>query len=447
MIDSQRLEYLRSTMFKVTPFRAEELAPGELENNGWFVDVFRPTADDQSVNDPILDIVEQIAWSDRAVTVGLTGGTGVGKTTQLGRLARVLGSEHSIACVTVDYGIYNELSSPPDVTDFLLTVAGGFASEARAAGLLREGWDKESIGQRMLAILKRLQMPDIELGLTGAANVTVEDLLSQDESFRKRLRTHMQGRVSELIQEVRTYVAEIASAIASGSSWCTEVTLVVDSTEKLSAPGSGHQHMQTAVRNLFIQNGDNLSFPEVHTVYLVPAWLPVSDGGTLRIPLHQFPAVRTEHRGSDPAPDEGGLQLMDELVRARMPEVEELISRDDLRRLYLMSGGIQRALFQMLHVVAGRARGASSLPVTTAVVESAIDTIREDYLAVTVEAAPWLHRIQQTSGLDGLPEEALISLGSYFQAMVVLQYANGTKWYAIHPLMRQRVRRARDEYA
>jgi hypothetical protein len=63
---------------------------------------------------------------------------------------------------------------------------------------------------------------------------------------------------------------------------------------------------------------------------------------------------------------------------------------------------------------------------------------------VTVEAAPWLARIQETSRLDGLPTEALAALGSYFQAMVVLQFSNGTKWHAIHPLMRPRVARAQE---
>lgn len=442
MVDRQRLEHLRSTLHKVTPFRAEELEPGELEEKDWFVDVFRPGADGRATDDPILDIVDQIAWSDRAVMLGLTGGTGVGKTTQLGRLRKVLGDEHAIACVIVDYGEVNELSSPADVTDFLLSVVGGFALQAQREGYLSEEWDKAKVGARMLAILKRLQMPEIELGLPVAGSITVQDLLSDDESFRARLRAHTQGRVSEVIQEVRTYAGEIASAILGYYENCSSVALVIDSTEKLAAPGSGQERMQDAVRNLFVQNGDNLAFPEIHTVYLVPPWLPISDGGSLRMPLLQFPAVRVEHRGAQPEADEIGLAIMDDVLRARMPEIEELIAVDDLRHLYLMSGGVQRVLFRLLRIVAGRARGATRLPLASEIIQSAVETIREDYLAVTVEAAPWLARIQETNSLDGLPEEALGSLGAYFQAMVVLQYCNGTKWYAIHPLMRERVRRA-----
>lgn len=442
MVDKKRLEHLRSTLYKVTPFRAEDLEPGELHERGWFVDVFSPSEDGEVVDDPILDIADQIAWSDRALMLGLTGGTGVGKTTQIGRLADVLGEEHGIACVTVDYGEVNELSSPPDVTDFLLSVVGGFAHEAVESDRMPKSWDMPGVGHRMLDILKRLKVPDIEASVAGVASITVLDLLREDETFRARLRSHLSGRVSEVIQEVRAYAGEIASAIIGHHEHCEGVALVVDSTEKLAAPGSAQEQMRSAVRNLFVQNGDNLAFPEIHTIYLVPPWLPVSDGGALRMPLFQFPAVRVEHKGADPEPDEHGLALMDQVVRARMGEIEELISAEDLRRLYLASGGVQRVLFQLLHGVARRARSPARLPVPANIVDSAIDTIREDYLAVTVEAAPWLERIQQTNGLDGLPQEALASLGSYFQAMVVLQFANGTKWYAIHPLMRERVRRA-----
>jgi hypothetical protein len=439
--EDQRLEYLRSTLYKVTPLRAEILKPGQLEEQGWFVDVFRASGEGQAIDDPILDIADQIAWSDRAQIVGLTGGMGVGKTTQIGRLARVLADRYAITCVTVDYGEFNELSSPPDVTDFLFSVVGGFALEAVRSGLLPRHWDRESIGVRLLEMLRRLKMPDVEISVGDTASITVQDLLSQDETFRARLRRHMSGRVSEVIKEVRGYAGEIATAITEHGKRDGRVALVVDSTEKLFAPGSLQDQMHAAVRNLFFQI-DNLAFPEIHTIYLVPPWLPVSDGTALRMPLYQFPAVRIEKLGSKPEPDGLGLEIMDEILRARMPDIDELIAPADLCRLYLMSGGILLVMFQLLHAVARRSRAAKSLPVPGEIVSSAIETIREDYLAITVEAAPWLARIQETNRLDGLPEEALVALGSYFQAMVVLQFANGTKWFAIHPLMRERVRRA-----
>lgn len=96
--------------------------------------------------------------------------------------------------------------------------------------------------------------------------------------------------------------------------------------------------------------------PEIHTIYLVPPWLPVSDGPALRMPLCQFGAIQVERR--EGSADDGGRALMDELLRVRMPEIEELIAGDGLRELYRMSGGVQRVLFQLLHAVAGRSRDA-----------------------------------------------------------------------------------------
>jgi hypothetical protein len=62
----------------------------------------------------------------------------------------------------------------------------------------------------MLAILKRLKMPRIDVSLPAGASITVQDLLSDDESFRSELREHMQGRLSQLVAEVRAFAGEIA---------------------------------------------------------------------------------------------------------------------------------------------------------------------------------------------------------------------------------------------
>ncbi|MEY2441631.1 MAG: hypothetical protein QOJ46_1057 [bacterium] len=97
MVDPQRLEYLRSTLYKVTPFRAEDLEPRELEENGWYVDVFRPSADGSPVDDPILDIVDRIAWSDLALSYRSAGRTGEAIELQERVVAdreRILGAEH-----------------------------------------------------------------------------------------------------------------------------------------------------------------------------------------------------------------------------------------------------------------------------------------------------------------------------------------------------------------
>lgn len=375
--------------------------------------------------------------------IGLTGGVGVGKTTHIERLREILWEQSRVVCVPIDYAHYGELSSPPEITDFLLSLVGGFAEQAVALGDLPTDWDRRSVGVRLKDILGRLQFPDLEakFGVVGA-EVTVQELLREDESFRVLLRNHLRGRVSEVIREAQAYAGEISSAILRNKPNCGGVALVLDSTEKLSAPGADETTMHQAVRNLFVQNGDNLRLPECHTLYLLPPWVPVKVGIALRFTVMQFPTVRVIQR--DGAPDPNGLSIMHEIVRRRIPDVEEFISREDLQCLYSLSGGVQRALFRLLRNVARAARRAERLPIESEIVSQAIAAEREGFLAITIEASPWLDLIARTGSLDGLPADGLTTLDSYFQSLAILQYANGSKWYAIHPLLKDRLARARE---
>lgn len=420
------LDDLRMRLYQCTELRAEAIR--EADRHEWLVDVFAEQ------DDPILEIIEKITWSKGTATaLGLAGGSGVGKTMQIYRLIERLWEKDKIIGIRVGYEDYSSLSSPPDITDFLLSVIGGLADEGRKQGHMSAEWGKENLEQRILGLLKRLKFePEIA---AGPVNVTAS--LREDESFRRRLREHLAGQVAQLVKEVRSFASSIVSDIHSHKPKCRGVVMIIDSTERLSAPASAEQDMQEAVRNLFIQNGDNLRFEDLHSVYLLPPWLPISDGGALRLDTVAFPTIRVSNRDGSDA--ESGIALLDQIVRKRMPEVNALITESDLRDLYCMSGGVQRVLFLLLKEVAGRARRANSLPVENAIVKTALDSIRQDYLAITIEAAPALDLIDKTKTVDGLGEADLAKLGRYFQALVVLQVANGEKWFTIHPLMRQRL--------
>lgn len=426
MISRSDLNDLRQRLYRCTELRAEAIdGPRRRE---WLVDVFDPA------NDPVLEITEKITWSEGGATaIALAGGSGVGKTTQIYRLIHTLWSEHRMIGIRVGYEDYSSLSSPPDITDFLLSIAGGLAEEARSNGHLPPGWDEQELQTQFRGLLARLKFePEVSAG-----PVAVRVSLREDESFRRRLREHLAGQVAQLVQEVRDFVSAVVEAIITQDEACRGVVMIVDSTERLSAPASAEPEMQRAVRSLFIQNGENLRFENLHAVYLLPPWLPITDGGALRLDTVMFPAIRVA--GRDGSDSDRGLQLLHEIVLKRMPDIEEFISASDLRDLYRMCGGVQRVLFLLLKEVAGRARAATSLPVDRSVIDTALDSVRQDYLAITVEAASSLRCIEETKNVDGLEEEALAQLGRYFQALVVLQVANGEKWFTIHPLMKKRL--------
>jgi len=79
----------------------------------------------------------------------------------------------------------------------------------------------------------------------------------------------------------------------------------------------------------------------------------------------------------------------------------------------------------LLKEVAGRARRSVSAPVDESVIRTALDSVRQDYLAISMEAAAVLRSIDETKSVDGLRQDDLVQLGRYFQALVVLQVA---KW-------------------
>lgn len=420
------LDDLRKRLYQCTELRAEAIR--ETDRREWLVDVFAEE------DDPILDIVEKITWSEGAATaLGLAGGGGVGKTMQVYRLIDKLWEKEKIIGIRVGYDEYSSLSSPPDITDFLLSIIGGFADEGRKQGHMSAEWGEEKLEQRILGLLRRLKFePEV-----AAGPIKVTASLREDESFRRRLREHLAGQVAQLVREVRGFASSIVADVCGNNPECRGVVMIIDSTERLSAPASAEREMQEAVRSLFIQNGDNLRFEDLHSVYLLPPWLPISDGGALRLDTIAFPTIRVSNRDGSDA--EGGIALLDQIVRKRMPEINALITQSHLRDLYRMSGGVQRVLFLLLKEVAGRARRANSIPVDNAIIKTALDTIRQDYLAITIEAAPALSLIDDTKTVDGLGEADLVKLGRYFQALVVLQVANGEKWFTIHPLMRERL--------
>src|SRR5664279_3791057 len=130
------LTKLRQALYQCTELRAEAI--NEVDRRDWQVDVF------EEEDDPISELMERISWAKHgAVSLGLAGGSGVGKTTHVFRLIDKLWASEQIRGIRVGYEDYSSLSSPPDITDFLLSVCGGLADQAGRMGYLRGGWTPE----------------------------------------------------------------------------------------------------------------------------------------------------------------------------------------------------------------------------------------------------------------------------------------------------------------
>ncbi len=157
-VTSEQIYALRRRLHQCTELRAEEIP--ESDRQRWHVDVYGQD------DDPVLEIVEKIAWCTRgAAAVALAGGPGVGKTTQMYRLIETLWVEQSYIGIRVGYDDYSSLSSPPDITDFLLSICGGLAEEARLLNHLPPDWNEDELQSRLVSMLKRLRFsPEVAAG-------------------------------------------------------------------------------------------------------------------------------------------------------------------------------------------------------------------------------------------------------------------------------------------
>jgi hypothetical protein len=153
------------------------------------------------------------------------------------------------------------------------------------------------------------------------------------------------------------------------------------------------------------------------------------DGGAVQI----FPAVKLSDQKTGVV-FEPGVQALQRVIAARDDWKRLLGSETLLREVLLASGGHLRDLLRILSEVIRRAR---SLPVNQAVVQSAIDQIRTEFLPIPNSDARWLARVAATHKTQIEDLEQLPDLARFFDTHVVLCYRDGPESYDVHPLIKQ----------
>jgi hypothetical protein len=86
-------------------------------------------------------------------------------------------------------------------------------------------------------------------------------------------------------------------------------------------------------------------------------------------------------------------------------------------------------------------RRAQTLPITDAVIQGAITSVRSSFLPIAADEAAWLHVISQThdSGLPNTLPESIVLFTRFLDTHQVLYLRNGEEWYDVHPLIREEV--------
>jgi len=384
-------------------------------------------------HDPVELLAEAIRFSPGQSIQLLSGFRGTGKTTELKRLESVLVRE-GYKVVYLDMDHFVNMSTPVDISDFLMAVAGAFGEALRAPENLGEDLRQEGYWDRLVGFLKRTNITLPEFSATG-----IKANLKSDPTFRQELQKRMEGHLGALVADVRKFFEDCVKALKARHGDETEVVLLIDSLEHVRGTYTNARDVQESVEILFTGHAEKLKLPYVHLVYTVPPYLKARSmnlGMLYGIGAVQiFPAVKI--RSDRGIVHEPGVNALNQLVALR-GDHRRLLGDDPrlIERLILMSGGNIRDLLRLLGEVIRRAK---VLPASEALVEEAINQMRTEFLPIADADAVWLSQIATTheaalDSIDRLPE-----LARFFDTHVVLCYRDGPEWYDVHPLIREHV--------
>ncbi len=392
--------------------------------------------------DPVELLAYAIEWTSESVQL-LSGYRGTGKSTELRRLkARLEKSGHLVFLCDVED--YLNLSTPIDVSDFLMVVAGMFGDAVN--GLLEGGGHPlhEGYWERFVTLWTGLRIEDPKLSAsfgTGPASVGIQANLKSDPTFKEQLQKHMAGHLGALVADVRKFLEDCVKRLREHYG-DREIVLLLDSVEHIRGTVANAEDVHGSVEKLFSAHSEKLHLPGIHVIYTVPPYLKIrypnvdalyEPGGLIVLPAFKL-FEQDENRTPIPA----NFDAMERVVGHR-GDWRRLLGNDRslLDRLIRNSGGHLRDLLRLLSQVLLRAR---ELPVSGRTVDAAISQVRSTFLPISNVDALWLAGIADSYRVDLEELAALPSLSRFFDTHLVLCYRNGKEWYDVHPLVREDVR-------
>jgi hypothetical protein len=265
-------------------------------------------------------------------------------------------------------------------------------------------------------------------------------------SFRQDLQRFLANRIGELKNEVNRFFEDGIKEIRRARGDDTRVVFIFDQLEQIRGTLQTEQDVLRSVERLFAIHIDMLKIPYVHAVYTVPPWLKFLLPPLVRITI--LPTIHLWNNDDERSHCEVGWTALRSLVRRRLGQAEiervfgaEPVANQLVDRTIDMSGGHFRDLLRLLREIVLRASSLAALPVSSAVVESAISGARSDLLPIAIEDAEWLDRIAQarSTALPSIEAGPVNRLTRFLDNHLVLYFTNAKEWYDIHPLIREEV--------
>lgn len=407
-----------------------------------------------SPSDPVNELQATIEWSPIESAQLFSGFRGTGKSTELRRLKAQLEKappeQGSTKVVLCDMQEYLNLTTPIDVSDFLLAVAGAFGDALKTdPNLLGEDVITEGYWTRFVNFLNRTKIELSSIGLNAGIEASggvgeaklggkfATDIrlnLKEDPSFRQKLQERLKGHLGALVKDVHKFFGDYIVAIRRKYSEEFRVVLLLDSVEQIRGTSVNAREVASSLETLFVGHSNVLKIPYLHVVYTVPPWLKIKAPGVagLYSGCQLIPCVKVRDRKGKLY--KFGLDELEKIVARRGDWRRLLGDRAALDELLLASGGYLRDLFRILQTVLRLTR-LDALPASSDVRELALDEVRNSYLPLSHEDVLWLHRISGSCNTELDGQSKLHDLARFYDTHLVLTYRNGDEWVAVHPLI------------
>ena len=407
---------------------------------------------------PVDELRVGIEMSDRPGTWLFTGHRGVGKSTELRRMAAELSAQGHLV-VVADMGEYLNLVDPIKTETLLLTLVAALADGADqflGGSRLEAGY-----ASRLWDFLKNTEVsfPEATAQLALVDNkLSFKAQLKDNPSFRQQVLDSVEGATAKLAAQVREFAKTVLHDVRTQRGADKQVVLVLDSLERLRVTGADAQICYDAICRTFDQNAEHLKLEHIHVVYSVPPYLPfllprigsyfgVSVCTLPHVKVFQTPA-KLKHTAALGTPataqatppralaDAHGVGLMVSTVVKRYPAIEDLIPQALLAELALASSGSVRDYFRLIKSICTKARVANApVPLQGDSWSRMAQQVLRNEMPLATEDKVWLRNVRLTHGTGLDKVSHLHQLARLFDSGVILNYRNGRDWCDVHYLL------------
>ncbi|HSM22744.1 MAG TPA: hypothetical protein VK876_11120, partial [Rubrivivax sp.] len=288
---------------------------------------------------PVDELRANIQMAARPGTWLFTGHRGVGKSTELRRMAHELRAAAGFYGVVADMEKLRNLAEPVKIEGLMVALAAALADQADHD--LGGNRAKGHYAGRLWEWLTRTEVNLTALDAKfGDAGFTAQ--LRENPSFRAQVQRALESSTGAWFEQVKSFIGEVASDVQGQRGAGTQVVLVLDSLERLRVSGPNAQACYEAIVQTFDVNGQFLKLESVHAVYSVPPFLPFlvpRIGGYFGVEVCKLPhekvfATPDLALGCQAvAPYAPGIDGMVQSVVKRFARVEEIIPLPLLQRL------------------------------------------------------------------------------------------------------------------